>query len=121
MSPMLPQSDYTTYLLEQYQQIQANCSTSLPVTTYSNTLLVSTATAAVTTASTAPTATNSKCLGQSIPATSTHLGCNALSDKYNVTTGDLKSITGDDLCQFNGSICAPLPCPLDTVYFFPNW
>lgn len=125
-SPLLPNSAFTGYLMDQYEDIQSNCSTSLPVTTFTKTLLVSTSAVATTTSgsttqSPAPTATGT-CLGQLVDPDPVNLvNCNAVSDKYNVTTGDIRVATSDYYCQFNTTICLPLPCELDTVLGSPTW
>ncbi|CZR68554.1 uncharacterized protein PAC_18453 [Phialocephala subalpina] len=126
VSPLLPNSTFTDYLLDQYEDIQSNCSTSLPVTTYSKTLLVSTSAAATTTSgasatsSPAPTATGS-CMGQLVDPDPVNLvTCNDVTDKYNVTTGDVRVATNDYYCQFNTTICLPLPCELDTILGSPT-
>ncbi|KAF8847581.1 carbohydrate-binding module family 18 protein [Acephala macrosclerotiorum] len=126
VSPLLPNSTFTDYLLDQYEDIQSNCLTSLPVTTYSKTLLVSTSAAATTmsgasaTPIPAPTATGT-CLGQLVDPDPVNLvTCNDVTDTYNVTTGDIRVATNDYYCQFNTTICLPLPCELDTVFGSPT-
>lgn len=74
-----------------------------------------------TTTPSATTATpTTTCAGQIVsPPTDVVLpGCNLLADAYNVTTGDLRAVTGNEMCEFNSSICLPLPCPIDVVYGF---
>ncbi|KUJ13268.1 carbohydrate-binding module family 18 protein [Mollisia scopiformis] len=126
VSPLLPNSTFADYLLDQYEDIQSKCSTSLPVTTYSKNLLVTSPAATTTTSrvsdtsTAAPTATGT-CLGQLIHPDSVNLvTCNDITDKYNVTTGDVRVVTDDYYCQFNTSICLPLPCELDTVLGSPS-
>ena len=122
MSPLLANSEFTDYLIEQYDQIQSNCSTSLPLTTYSARLLVSTAVATTTTSGTvsAPTA-SSTCLGQLIDPPAYGFTCDDLTDTYNITTGDARAATKDVFCQFNTTICIPNPCELDTIWDSPSW
>ena len=48
--------------------------------------------------------------------------CDALSQTYGVTTGDLQSITGTDDCSFNtSSICVPLKCVVTQVGNNQSW
>lgn len=119
MSPLLPNSEYTEYLLAQYESIQTNCSTSLPVTTYGTTLLVTTATATATaTAEATPTSTT--CLGQLVEPFDNYRSCFNISDTYNVSTGAVVHATNSQSCDFDSAICLPLPCDLDTVWNTPT-
>ncbi|RAH80511.1 carbohydrate-binding module family 18 protein [Aspergillus japonicus CBS 114.51] len=124
MSPNLPSGEFGQYLLSQYDNIQQNCSVSLPVTTYS-TRLLATATKTITgtgvgAAATATAATSSSCLGQLVQPRKLFY-CPDLTDTYNVSTGTAYHITGDNSgCQFTEPICLPLPCELDTVYLNPT-
>ncbi len=47
--------------------------------------------------------------------------CNSLSQTYSVTTGDLQSISGNDDCSFNTTICVPLGCELAQVSNDQSW
>ncbi len=48
--------------------------------------------------------------------------CDALSQTYGVTTGDLQSITGTDDCLINtSSICVPLKCEVSQVGNNQSW
>ncbi|KAF2969309.1 hypothetical protein GQX73_g4254 [Xylaria multiplex] len=40
--------------------------------------------------------------------------------RYQVSTGDARVATRDYSCQFNTTICLPLPCELDTVWDSPS-
>ncbi|KAG2420417.1 hypothetical protein HFD88_005218 [Aspergillus terreus] len=121
MSSKLPKSEFTDYLLEQYQSIQDLCSVSLPVSTYSSNLFIlpttSTSTVPSTTVPTAP-ATADNCDGQLVKADDHDppLPCLRLADIYNVSSGTLEHITGSRLCSFEGAICLPKPCEIDIVY-----
>lgn len=48
-------------------------------------------------------------------------GCDALSQKYGVTTGDLQTITGSDTCAISGSVCLPAKCTLKQVGSGATW
>lgn len=125
MSPLLPSSESTQYLLQQYESIQKNCSTTLPVTTYGTTLSVASASASsspVATGTTTGSLASSTCLGQLVePFEDGYRSCFNISDTYNVSTGAIVAATGDALCDFHNSICLPLSCELDTLRDNPSW
>lgn len=83
LNPWLPITNFTDYLIEQFDDVQGNCSTTLPYSTSSSTLYVGTATATTTTTgsgtTTAPT-TTATCLGQTVQPLSNWLTCNDLCD-----------------------------------------
>ncbi|KAK8102996.1 hypothetical protein PG984_016142 [Apiospora sp. TS-2023a] len=121
LNPWLPKANFTDYLIEQFDDIQRDCSTSLPYTTSASTLYVGEATPTTTTGatptggpSTTATAT-ATCQGQTIQPLANWLTCNDLSDTYNISTGDARVVTGDSTCFFNKPLCVPLPCELDTL------
>ncbi|KAI0419484.1 carbohydrate-binding module family 18 protein [Xylaria grammica] len=41
-------------------------------------------------------------------------------DRYQVSTGNARVATGDYNCQFNTTICLPLPCEIDIVWDLPS-
>ncbi|KAL2860034.1 hypothetical protein BJX68DRAFT_275493 [Aspergillus pseudodeflectus] len=114
MSYSLPQSEHSDYLLEQYDSIQQFCSISMPVSTYTSTLLLQPS--ATTTVPSTSTTTNQSptgtCLGQFVEQTDPELTCFELADTYNVSTGAIVHITGEADCYFETSICLPLPCDI---------
>ncbi|KAL2873550.1 hypothetical protein SGCOL_011262 [Colletotrichum sp. CLE4] len=117
--PWLPVSNFTDYLIEQFDDVQQNCSTSLAYTTSASTLYVGTPTATTTSGGTATGTsppTTATCLGQTIEPESDWLTCDDLSDTYNVSTGDARVVTGDRTCYFDKALCFPLPCEIDTVW-----
>lgn len=109
-SNYLPDADYSEYLVDQLQDIADVCSTSIPdvtlreLPTYDT---IPTVTSSPTSA--APVAT---CSGQIISSASAPVGCDAISTKYGVTTGNIQSATNNDSCTFSSSICLPLGCGL---------
>lgn len=111
LDPWLVQGNFTDYLVDQFDDIQTNCSTTLPYTTSASTLYLGTVTVTTTTAAVATT-----CTGQSVDPLATPMICNDLSDTYNVSTGDARVATADFFCQFNDTICLPLPCELDVIW-----
>jgi hypothetical protein len=127
MSPLLPKDDHTDYLLKQYDAIQSNCSTSLPVTTYGTTLSLATATATASgsTAAMSTTATASPasvpCFGQLVQPFDRYRSCFNISDTYNVSTGAIVAATGEIDCEFYSPICLPFPCEIDVVWDNPSW
>ncbi|KAK3674232.1 hypothetical protein LTR78_005701 [Recurvomyces mirabilis] len=114
-SPFLPDSDYSDYLVDQFQDIQDVCN----VTVSDTILRVSPPGYAIGVTpnytllgSTPPSGSpaSSACLGQTL---STGSGaCDTLSTTYGVTTGDLQQITNSTTCTFSGSICVPNKCAL---------
>lgn len=121
LSPHLADSDFTNYLIEQFEDLQGNCSTTMPYTTSAATLWLTLGATATATTSSAVTTTSSSlvtatCAGQIIPVSSTPLGCDPLSDMYNVTTGDLRAATNDYLCEITAPICVPSPCEIEVIW-----
>ncbi|KGO42419.1 hypothetical protein PEX1_056720 [Penicillium expansum] len=122
LDPWLPVTNFTDYLIDQFDLVQANCSTTLPYSTSASTLYVGTATATTTTSATTTTdsTTTATCLGQMVQPLQNWLTCNDLCDTYNISTGDARVITGDYACYFNQATCFPLPCEIDTVWDTPS-
>ena len=89
LDPWLATTDFTDYLIEQFDFIQENCSTTLQYTTSSSTLYIGAQTTiatatATTTGDTTMTnigAATATCLGQLVQPTNNWLSCNALSDR----------------------------------------
>ncbi|KAJ6018171.1 hypothetical protein N7451_001550 [Penicillium sp. IBT 35674x] len=128
LDPWLTASNFTDYLIEQFDSVQENCSTTLSYTTSSSTLYIgaqttiATATATTTgnTATTSTSAATATCIGQLIQPISDWLSCNVLSDTYNVSTGDARLATSDYDCYFDAPVCLPLPCTITTTWGAPS-
>ncbi|KAF7137081.1 hypothetical protein CNMCM5793_006969 [Aspergillus hiratsukae] len=127
LDPWLTPTNFTGYLIDQFNDLQQNYSTSLPYTTSSSTLYVgvqtATATTPTTTAATTATVTTTAtptCLGQLVQPITNWLTCNSLSDLYNVSTGNARLATGSADCYFNTTVCLPQPCPIATVWDAPS-
>lgn len=121
LDPFIQDGDSSAYLLDQYNLIQKNCSTSLPVTTSSSTLFVSNALITSTSASGTPTTTSgaatTTCAGQLIkPPAASNIYCQELAQQYNVTTGDLMAATNDAFCEFDSPICLPIACDGEVIW-----
>jgi hypothetical protein len=109
-SNYLPDADYSEYLVDQLQDIADVCSTSIPdITLRALPTYDPIPTTTFSTTSAAPAAT---CPGQTISSASAPVGCDAISTKYGVSTGDIQSATNSDSCTFSSSICLPLGCGL---------
>lgn len=86
LDPWLAHSDFTDYLIDQFDRIQQNCSVTLPYTTSDSTLYVGLATPTVTDLTSTvptPTATSTEtpaCQGQLVERQPNWLTCNDLSD-----------------------------------------
>lgn len=81
LDPWLVSSNFTNYLIDQFNDVQGNCSTTLPYTTSSSTLYIATVTPTSTiTAPNSTTILTTTCTGQPITPMATPLICNDLSD-----------------------------------------
>ncbi|KAF9250461.1 hypothetical protein DTO013E5_5510 [Penicillium roqueforti] len=123
LNPWLPVTNFTDYLVDQFNLVQTNCSTTLPYSTSASTLYVGTATATTTTSVTttgSSATTTPTCLGQMVQPLQNWLTCNDLCDTYNISTGDARVATGDYACYFDEATCFPRPCEIDTVWDTPS-
>ncbi|KAK0716844.1 hypothetical protein B0T26DRAFT_646015, partial [Lasiosphaeria miniovina] len=86
LNPWLPVSNFTDYLIGQFDDLQSNCSTTLPYSTSASTLYVGDA--PTSTSATGPTATGPSttttpaCLGQRVQPLESWLICDDLSDTF---------------------------------------
>ncbi|EZF10209.1 hypothetical protein H112_08421 [Trichophyton rubrum D6] len=112
LSPFLLKGGYTSYLVEQFQDMQSYCSTSMPYSTSTSEVFMGTATRTMPTGSPPPATT---CGGPTIQPTDPPLSCEAITDKYNVTTGDVRHRTGNVYCEFSEPLCLPEPCQIGVV------
>lgn len=119
-SAFLPDTDHSDWLIEQYQDILDICQVELPETIIRS--LPDYAPAPNVTylpPGTDPVSgTNSSeypgnCTGQTFSASDA--GCNELSQKYGVTTGDLQAVTDSEDCTISDSICVASNCTLQQV------
>ncbi|KAK4187553.1 chitin binding domain and peptidoglycan binding domain-containing protein [Podospora australis] len=126
LDPWLVKSNHTDYLIGEFDRVQSACSTSLPYTTSSATLLISPPTSTTTSSTSATSATSGghaatpTCLGQLVQPEANWLTCNDLSDTYNISTGDAIVYTGHKSCKFTTPICLPLPCLLEEIWDSPS-
>jgi hypothetical protein len=124
-SAFLPDTDDSDWLIEQYQDIQDVCQISMPESVIR--ALPGYAPAPNATylfpgtdpaePSSIPSSDNT-CTGETIPAGS---GCDDLSHKYGVSTGDLRAAAGTDDCSFSGTICVASVCTLSQVAGDNSW
>jgi hypothetical protein len=118
-SLFLPDTDHSDYLIEQYQDIQDVCQISMPESVVR--ALPSYAAApppVILPPGTDPAGNTSApgniiCTGQTLPLGSS--SCDSLSQKYGVTTGDLRAATGSDDCTISNTTCVPSGCTLKEV------
>lgn len=86
MNPWLPVSNFTDYLIGEFDDLQSNCSTTLPFSTSASTLYVGDAPTPTTTdgpTSTGPSTTaTATCVGQMVQPLQNWLICNDLSDEF---------------------------------------
>ncbi|OCL06228.1 carbohydrate-binding module family 50 protein [Glonium stellatum] len=127
-SNYLPDADYSDYLVDQLQDVADVCSTTIPnitlraLPTFDPAPSLTSINFGNTTGSSPTTATPSAtCTGQVISADQAPSGCDAITTKYGVSTGDIQTVTGSDTCGFNGSICVPSGCGLKQVPSGATW
>jgi hypothetical protein len=121
-SEFLADTAHADYLVDQLQDIADVCNTSIPaITTRASTSwdLAPAPTPSNTTTTAAP-ATTSCAAGQG-QTLSSGTGCDALSQKYGITTGDLEAISGSDVCSILKVSCYPLACSLQQVASGATW
>jgi hypothetical protein len=90
LDPWLPVTNFTDYLIKEFDSMQKNCSTTLSYRTSASTLYVgpATTTTSTTTSGNATTKTSTSstatptCLGQEVKPLKNWLTCNDLCDKY---------------------------------------
>ncbi|KAI0437932.1 hypothetical protein F4803DRAFT_536864 [Xylaria telfairii] len=118
-SSLLTDEDHSDYLVEQLQDIGDICSykirpfTLRAITTYYPAPPVSSTDLnnGSTPTTSAPPATTT-CAGQTVKTGS---GCDSLSIKYGVATGDLQIVTNSTTCQITAAVCLPAPCTVQKV------
>lgn len=119
-STLLSDEDYSDYLVDQLQDVADICSTKLrdftvrAVATYDPAPPVSLT--PTTTTGSIPAATT--CAGQTVSSGS---GCDALSTKYGVATGDLQATTNSSTCQVSATVCLPAACILQRLTGSQTW
>ena len=147
ISPYLPDSDYSDYLISQYQDIIDVCNATMPdlviraLPRYENALppgpgLTFGTNNATTFAGNATihgpypmngtfvngtSAINNTCQGQLIRSSTIRTSCNDLAQKYSVTTGDLQAAIGNDDCSLTAPVCVPAACTLKEVPANATW
>ncbi|ROW14910.1 hypothetical protein VPNG_03306 [Cytospora leucostoma] len=97
LDPWLTSSNFTDYLISEFDGVQSNCSTKL--TNYGYYCV---------------NYSHFDLLGTNFVSTQQFIGL------YNVFTGDARVATGNYNCVFNSTICLPLPCGTDTVWDEPS-
>ncbi|KAF7536115.1 hypothetical protein G7054_g4838 [Neopestalotiopsis clavispora] len=116
-SSLLSNEDHSDYLVDQLQDVADICSTQLrdftirAVPTYDPAPPV-TSVPATTTSGATVSAAAATCAGQAVNAGS---GCDALSTKYGVATGDLQAIANSSTCQITSGVCLPAACTLQRL------
>ncbi|KAM5478328.1 hypothetical protein McanCB56680_006450 [Microsporum canis] len=113
LSPFLLKGGYTSYLVEQFEDMQLKCSTSMPYTTSISEVFMGTVTRTTPTASPLPASTT--CQGPIIKPADPPLSCTDIADKYNVTSGEVRHRTGNIDCEFSKPLCLPEPCEIAVV------
>jgi hypothetical protein len=122
-SSLLSNEDHSDYLVDQLQDVADICSTQLrdftirAVPTYDPAPPV-TSVPATTTSGATVSAAAATCAGQAVNAGS---GCDALSTKYGVATGDLQAIANSSTCQITSGVCLPAACTLQRLTTSQTW
>ncbi|KAM5502551.1 hypothetical protein McaMca56_001993 [Microsporum canis] len=119
LSPFLLKGGYTSYLVEQFEDMQLKCSTSMPYTTSISEVFMGTVTRTTPTASPLPASTT--CQGPIIKPADPPLSCTDIADKYNVTSGEVRHRTGNIDCEFSKPLCLPEPCEIAVVPLDSTW
>ena len=132
-SDFLPDTDYSEYLVDEFQDIQAVCQTTVgelltrPLPHYAHATehpsYASSTTTPTTTTSSTPTAT--ACAGREVDVTAA-LGeeldaCNYLALEYGVATGSLMIATASRECYSPSLVCVPQSCRLLQVEEGDTW
>ncbi len=128
-SPYLPDQDYSDYLVTQYQDITDVCNVPMPdlviraPPNYENAPMITNGTSVSngTIATNGTIAANGTCSGQAIQSIISQKGCNEISQRYSVTTGDLQATIGNDACTLTYPICVPAECCLKQVPSGATW
>lgn len=125
-SQYLPDTDYSDYLIDQYQDILDVCNVTnipesiiRPLPEYPQAPNVTYLLPGSDPASNDTSNANVTCNGQTISPGAG--GCNALSSEYGVTTGDLQAVTDTDDCSASDDVCVPLSCTLSQVTGNTSW
>jgi hypothetical protein len=121
-SEFLPDTDHADYLVGQLQDIADVCNTSIPAITTRATISWDSAPAPTpnSTTTTQPPATTTCAAGQG-QTLSSGTGCEVLSQKYGISTGDLEAISGSDVCSISTASCFPLACSLQQIGTGATW
>lgn len=122
-SPYLPDQDHSDYLVMQYQDILDICNVPMPdlviraPPNYENVPMITNGTSVAN----GTIATNGTCSGQPIQSIISQKGCNEISRRYSVATGDLQAAIGNDACILTYPICVPAACSLKQVPSGATW
>jgi hypothetical protein len=121
-SEFLADTDHADYLVDQLQDIADVCNTSIPAITTRATITWDSAPAPTPTAiTTTPPPASTTCVAGQGQTLSSGTGCDALSQKYGIATGDLEAISGSDACSISKTSCYPSPCSLQQVAAGATW
>jgi hypothetical protein len=121
-SEFLADTENADYLVDQLQDVVDVCNTSIPAITTRAPITWDLAPAPTpsNTTTTSPPATTTCAAGQG-QTLSSGTGCDALFQKYGITTGDLEAISGSDDCSISEASCYPLACSLQQVACVATW
>lgn len=118
-SPFLPDTDYSDFLIDQFQDIQDVCN--ITVTSPETYIRPLPNYAAAPAPSYLPIGTDpnnnttspTSCAGQSINIDGN--SCDSLSITYGVTTGDLQAAANSTDCSIAQTLCLPLRCDVTQI------
>ncbi|KAF2649567.1 carbohydrate-binding module family 50 protein [Lophiostoma macrostomum CBS 122681] len=114
-SEFLTDTDHADYLVGQLQDIADVCNTSIPAITTRAAVSWDSASAPTLTTTTTTAAAPTSCAAGQGQTLSSGSGCDALSKKYGITTGDLIAISGSNTCSISSALCFPLSCSLQQI------
>ncbi|KAI4700641.1 hypothetical protein J4E81_003602 [Alternaria sp. BMP 2799] len=126
-SDYLQDTEFGDYLVEQFQDVQDVCKTTVGelvtrigpayarVTDEPEMALPSTT---VSTTSSAPTPTSTVCRGRMVdlrPDREEELNCDEIAEKYQIASLEAAVATKNEFCDADGEVCIPLACTLYRV------
>lgn len=132
-SDYLQDTEFGDYLVEQFQDVQDVCKTTVGdlvtrigpayarVTDEPEMALPSTT---VSTTSSAPTPTSTVCRGRMVdlrPEREEELNCDEIAEKYQIASLEAAVATKNEFCDADGEVCIPLACTLYRVLTNDTW
>ncbi|KAK7991330.1 hypothetical protein PG988_000124 [Apiospora saccharicola] len=120
-SDFLADTDFSDYLVDEFQDVQDVCRTTVgelvtriapgyPHLTDAGDIGITTTATSTTATITDPVPTPTTCAGRSVdirPDYEEDLTCHDIAEKYGIASGELAVVTKSDICESEGPICVP--------------